>query len=105
MNRDVDRSAFGELCESIISSLSVGVISFDGNLKVIEANAQACDLIDVSGDIGESLRAGTDKNIWSDWDGQVRGVLTSGKKAEFEGVKYVRNGHSRLLNLMCAPLA
>ena len=104
MSREVERSAFGELSESIISSLSVGIVAFDPDLEVIEANAPARDYIDVHQTIGESLNSGTDTNIWSDWEGQVRYVLTTGKRAEFESVKYVRNGTVRLLNLLCTPL-
>ena len=58
MSRDVERSAFGEICESIISSLSVGIVAFDPDLEVIDANAQACDYIDVRRTIGESLNVG-----------------------------------------------
>lgn len=98
------KDGFKGLGASIISSLSVGVIAFDRDLKVIDANSHACSLIGVNSSIDSSLAAGTDNKIWHDWSSMLKSVISTGEKGVFKGVRYVIDGRSRLLDLSCTRL-
>jgi len=95
---------FAGLGASVVSSLSVGVVAFGPDLRVIDANSQARKLIKVGESIGKSLEDGTDSNIWQNWSGVLRTVVSTGKKGQFESVRYLFDGRSRLLDLLCSPL-
>lgn len=92
------------LGESIISSLSVGVVAFDRNLKVIQANKKASELIEINDYVDRSLAGGTDSNIWNDWSAILKSTIESGQEGDFEAVKYRLKGAEKLLDLICAPL-
>lgn len=55
-----DHLRFGLLGKSITQLLPIGVVIFDGDLKIIEANAEAAKLIKLDNTIDKSLAAGTD---------------------------------------------
>jgi len=96
----------GLLGKSIIQSLSIGVVAFDQDLKVIEANSQAAKLIELSDYIDKSLAKGT--NIAGtrglDWTQQLKSVLSKGKTRSFDIVGYTANGKTKLLRILCTPL-
>ncbi len=96
----------GLLGKSIIQSLSIGVVAFDRDLKVIEANSQAAKLIELSDYIDQSLAKGT--NIAGtrglDWTQQLKSVLSKGKTHSFDSVDYTVNGKTKLLRILCTPL-
>jgi C4-dicarboxylate-specific signal transduction histidine kinase len=104
------RDTFGDkdldfhVLESIIESLSAGIVAFDTDLKVIKANDRARQLIDLQGQIDESLAKGTDSRIWGDWAGLLRCVIKDGNTSEFEAVKYELANNKRLLHIVCTPL-
>jgi len=93
-----------DLCLSIIESLSIGVVAFDRQLKIILSNSQACKLIDVGDYIDQSLASGTDSNIWGNWTELLKSAISEGQKSEFESVRYNLNGRKRLLHIVCTPL-
>ena len=99
-----DGGGFGRLGASIISSLSVGVVAFGCDLKVIDANIQAYKMIRMDGSVAAALQAGTDDNVWQDWSAILKSVISSGDRGVFEGVRYVNDGKSRLLDLSCTRL-
>ena len=92
------------LGESIISSLSVGVVAFDRKLKVIQANKKASKLIEINDYVDRSLASGTDSNIWNDWSAILKSTIESGQEGDFEAVKYRLEGVEKLLDLICTPL-
>ncbi|HUS72812.1 MAG TPA: ATP-binding protein [Sedimentisphaerales bacterium] len=101
-----DHLIFGLLGKSIVQSLPLGVIVFDSDLKVIEANSRAAELIELGEHIDKSLAKGT--NIPGiqglDWATQLKSVVSSGKTLEFDSVNYTLNGKTRLLQILCRPL-
>ena len=105
--RQQDRSAkfdVRNLGQSIIASLATGVVAFDDKLKIIQANSHAAELIDLEEYIDRSLAKGTDKNIWGDWTKLLNSVIATGRKAEFEAVKYSFENKKELLHIVCTPL-
>jgi len=100
------RLKLGLLGKSIIQSLSIGVVVFDRDLKVIEANSHASKLIELSDYIDQSLAKGT--NITGvqglDWTQQLKSVLSEGKTRSFDSVGYTTNGKTKLLRILCTPL-
>ncbi|UCC97457.1 MAG: PAS domain-containing protein [Phycisphaerales bacterium] len=99
-----ENTGSGPLGESIVQSLPVGVIAFDAELKVIEANAQAARLLELSDYIDKSLAEGTDEKIWLGWTDQLRSAVAAGESLLFDDVAYTRNGKTRLLRIACSPL-
>ena len=95
---------FEELGESIIESVCPGVVAFDRDLKVIQANKEARKLIDVGEYFDQSLANGTDKKIWDNWSRLLKDMINAGKKSEFDLVKYSHNDQTRLLYIVCSPL-
>jgi signal transduction histidine kinase len=101
---NADRSGFGQLGESILQSLPVGIVAFDQDLKILRANAQATKLIDLGGHIDKSLAKGTDEKIWLGWTQQLTSAISAGKPCRFDDVSYTSDGKTKLLRIVCAPL-
>ena len=99
-------SELGLLGKSIIESLPIGVVAFDRDLKVIEANSQAAKLIELSEYIDKSLAKGTNSagTRGLDWTRQLKSVLSKGKTRSFDSVGYTSNGKTKLLRIVCTPL-
>lgn len=99
-----DQSGSGLLGRSILQSLPIGIIAFDPDLKIIEANPQATKLIDLGDDIDRSLAKGTDDKIWLGWTEQLKSAIATGKTCRFNDVGYTSNGKTKLLRIVCTPL-
>jgi len=99
-----NQAGFSGLAESILSSLSVGVVAFDLDLKVRGANAEARRVIDLGECIDSSLAAGTEERVWGDWRVFLRAATVDGKRGEFARVKYQSCGRQRLLHIVCMPV-
>jgi len=99
-------SGLGRLGKSIIESLPIGVVAFDQDLKVIQANSQAAKLIELSDYIDKSLAKGTNSagTRGSDWTGQLKSALSKGKTCRFDSVGYISNGKTKFLRIVCTPL-
>lgn len=92
------------LCETILSALPIGVIAFDHDLKVINANEMAARLISLSDYIDVSLSAGTDAKIWRDWKAELKRAVSTQCPCHFDHVAYNIKGKARLLSIICVPL-
>jgi two-component system, NtrC family, sensor kinase len=103
-NRTLAEPGFEELGESIIESLCPGVVAFDRELKIIQANKEARKLIDVEEYFDQSLAKGTDEKIWGDWGRLLKEMISTKKKSEFDLVKYSHNDQTRLLYIVCSTL-
>ena len=99
-----DSSEFGPLGSLIFRSLPIGVIAFDPDLKIIEANPQAIKLIELGDYIDRSLAKGTDDKIWLGWTEQLKSAIARGKTYRFNDVGYTSNGKTKLLRIVCTPL-
>jgi len=99
-----DSSEFGPLGSSIVWSLPIGVIAFDPDLKIIEANPRATKLIELGDYIDKSLAKGTDDKIWLGWTEQLKSATSTGQTCRFNDVGYTSNGKTKLLRIVCAPL-
>jgi PAS domain S-box-containing protein len=99
-----DHSRFGPLGKSIVQSLPIGVVAFDQDLKIIEANRQAAELIELGDYIDKSLAKGTDDKVWLGWRQQLESAVSTGKPCRFDDVSYTSNGKTKLLRIICTPL-
>ena len=99
-----NNSRFGLLGKSITLSLPIGVVAFDKNLKIIEANPQAAKLIRISNYIDESLAKGTDDKVWEGWTQQLKEAISKKKIRSFNDVSYTLNRKTKLLRIVCTAL-
>lgn len=101
-----EKLIFGLLGKSIVQSLPIGVIVFDSDLKIIEANPQAAKLIKLGDFIDESLAKGTDNpgQAGPGWTEQLKSVVSAGKTFEFDSINYKLNRKTKLLQIVCTPL-
>lgn len=98
---------FGPLGKSVVQSLPIGIVAFDTDLRIIEANSQAGKLIDIGNRIDESLSKGCEnlKKPRPDWTQQLKSSLSTGKTSRFDDVGYTQNGGTKLLRITCMPSA
>ena len=101
-----DHSGFGPLGRSILESLPIGVVVFDSDLKIIEANPQAARLIKLGDYIDKSLAEGAEspESAAPNWTEQLKSAMSTGRTHGFDITGYVANGNTRLLQLVCIPL-
>jgi signal transduction histidine kinase len=99
-----DQSGFGSLGRSIFGSLPIGIVAFDSDLEILEANLQATELIELGDYIDKSLARGTDDKIWQGWTEQLNSTISTGKSLRFDDVSYTSEGKTKLLRIVCAPL-
>ena len=79
MAMDKNSQEFIQFCHSIMQSVPFGIVGFGGDLKIIENNQKAGELIEISEYIDKSLAFGTDSKIWADWGGELKASLESGQ--------------------------
>jgi len=99
-----EASSSPNLAESIIESLCPGVVAFDRQLRIIQANSRAAQLIDLGEYIDRSLAAGTDAKVWGNWTELLKSPIATGRKGDFKAVRYNFDGRKRLLHIICTPL-
>ena len=91
--------------DAVIRHLPIGVVVFDRQLKIIESNEAARELLQVAERIDESLQAGTASEQAGAWTEQLQGVLQARQAKSFDNVNYsYPNRLPRLLHLSCTPL-
>ena len=96
----------GSVGRAIFWSLPIGIIAFDTDLRIIEANPEAAKLIELGDYIDKSLAKGTDspKRPGLDWTQQLRSAISAGQPRIFDEVGYTLNGKMKLLQVVCTPL-
>jgi len=99
-----NRSEFVQFGDSILNSLPEGIIAFDSDLKIIWANSQAKELIDLGDYIDKSLAKGTDDKIWLGWTERLTLAVSKVKPCAFDDVGYTSDGKTRLLRIICTAL-
>lgn len=100
----MNRLKFENLGNLIIHSLSVGIIAFSRNMEIIETNQKARELLSLEDKIDASLNSGTDHAIWGDWKDRLAKIVDYGSHGNFNTVKYVKNGTTKLLDISCVAL-
>ena len=100
------RLGIGLVGKSIMESLPIGVVTFDSELRIVEANPEAARLIELEDTIDKSLSKGADgaDTAKPDWPGQFGLVVSRGKTFRFDRVTYTLNGKTKLLRIACTPL-
>jgi len=98
--------ALGLLGRSIVQLLPIGVVVFDSDLRIVESNSMAANLIELGDYIDKSLAKGTDnpEKARLEWSEKLKSALAAGQKRRFEGVNYVYSGGSRLLRILFTPI-
>ena len=94
----------GPLDEAIVQSLPLGIIAFDSDLKIIKANPEAIQLIEIDESIDKSLAKGTDEKIWQGWTKLLSTAISKDQTALFDDVDYICSGKKRLLRILCFTL-
>lgn len=89
---------------TIVQSLPIGIVAFDKDLKIVEANPEAEKLVELCENIDKSLAKGTDEKIWQGWTQQLISVISTGQAALFDEVDYTSNGRTRRLRIICSAL-
>jgi len=86
-------------------SLPVGLILFDGRLRVIRHNPAAAFLLAGQNDLGEALTRNTTETRQPGWPDVFRQILQDGTPQRFERIVFQREPQDeRVLNLQCIPL-
>ena len=81
----------------IIDSLPIGIIAFDPDLKIIESNPKAAEIIHIDAFIDKSLSDGTDEKIWQNWTTCLKECISAGKTCKFNEVEYTSKDKTKLL--------
>ncbi len=97
-------SGFDLSVTSIIRSIPLGIIIFNPDLKIVEANPPAADLIQLETYIDKSMAKGTDDRIWQSWTKHLKEVISTGKTYKFDEVEYNSNSKTKLLRVICTAL-
>jgi len=97
---------FGLIGRSIFQSLPIGIVAFDPDLRIIEANPQAGKLLELGNYIDRSLSKGTDSpgRPGLDWTQQLKSAVSTGQTSSFDEVGYTLDGKTKLLRIVCTPL-
>ena len=98
------KKAIDRLDTAILQSLSVGVIAFDSDMKIIKTNPLAKTLIELDDSIDKSLANGTDEKIWPNWTEPLTTVISTGQTALFDEVNYTSKGTTRMLRITCSAI-
>lgn len=94
----------GSSDKSIFQSLPIGVVVFDIDMKVLQANPRAAELIELGDYIDESLVGGTDARIWQGWTDHLKSAISTGVPCTFDDVSYTLGTRTRLLRIICTGL-
>lgn len=100
------RSDFGQFGKSIFERLPIGIVTFDRQLNIVEANPEAGKLIDLADRIDKSLERGADgvSAAEQNWSKRLKTVISTGRSSMFDNVGYTSNGKTKLLRIICSPL-
>jgi signal transduction histidine kinase len=97
-------SELREPSKSIIESLPAGLIAFDTDLRIIEANAEATKLIETGDYIDKSLAKGTDERIWQGWTEELRSAISKETISRYYDVENESGGRTKVLRIICSAL-
>jgi len=90
--------------KSILHSLPIAVVAFDKDLKIVQANSRASQLLYPDEHIDKALAKGTDEKVWLGWTEQLRSALSTSQPCTFDEVAYTLNERTTLLRITCTAL-
>ncbi|MBN2181323.1 MAG: hypothetical protein JW715_05380 [Sedimentisphaerales bacterium] len=97
-----NEKSFPELSlKEAIKYLPLGIVFFDLEMKILEANPHAAEIINLSEYIDKSLALGTDEKIWQNWTEILKRCISRGKTQKFDEVEYTLHDQKKHLNLTC----
>jgi signal transduction histidine kinase len=88
----------------LLQSLPMAIVAFDGDLRIIDSNARANEMLYPDDYIDKSLAKGTDDKTRLGWNEPLKKVLSSGEARTFDEVAYSFKGKTRLLRITCTAL-
>ena len=88
----------------LLQSLPIAIVAFDSNLKIIEANAAANEILHPDDYIDKSLAKGGGGTTHTGWTTPLKNALTAREVRTFDNVPYTFKGDTRLLRITCATL-
>ncbi len=96
---------FSDTGQRVFHCLSLGLVVFDEQLEIIEANPAAQFLVRGHTSVADALNAGTVDAQYQNWRESLRDVISKSREHRFPQVLY-RDEERRelLLNLLCIPL-
>jgi signal transduction histidine kinase len=94
----------GQMASTVIQNLPVGVVCFRTDLKIIDSNRCARQMLHETPDIVEALSTGTDPQIDGQWAPKLQQSLLSGETCAFNEISYHKNGRKSILQVTCSPL-
>jgi PAS domain S-box-containing protein len=103
-HRPKDGLNLGPLAKSLFDSLPVGIVTFDPDLKITNANALAATLIHLDERIDKAMESGTDKELGRNWTEQFSLVISKPRVRRFDSVTYAAKGRTKMLRIICTPL-
>ena len=89
---------------SILQSLPMAIVAFDQDLRIVDTNARANEMLYPDDYIDKSLAKGADDKTRLGWSEPLKNVLSSGEARTFANVAYTFKGKTRLLRITCTPL-
>ncbi len=93
---------FSSIVLSVLDSLDIGFIVFDGDCRIQYATASATELITLTDKIDTSLSCGTEPKV--NWSQFLSEVLNQGQVERFHSIRYHHNQHSKHLDIACCPI-
>lgn len=100
----MEKRKFINLDESITQSLSVGIVAFSRDLKIIETNKIAEEILVESSSIDKALSLGNPSSDWPDWKLELISMLEVGQRRKHDSIPYSNGDKNWLLDIICVPL-
>ena len=98
----------GLLANSIFQSLPFGILIFDKDLRIIEANPQAANMVELGQFIDKTLETEVRNfpTLEKNWSGQLQSVISKGTSLNFEGLQFTRKNKNKIrtIKIICSPL-
>jgi signal transduction histidine kinase len=96
---------FSETGQRVFQCLSLGLVVFDDQLKIVQYNPAAEFLVAGHASVADALTAVTVDAHYQNWREPLRDVVTNARQHRFQQVLYRDEEHRELLlNLLCFPI-
>lgn len=89
---------------SLLQSLPLAIAAFDGDLRIVEANVRAREMLAPEDYIDKALAGGIAETTESSWAESLKKSLSGGETRAFDNVGYALDGKTLVLRITCIPL-
>jgi signal transduction histidine kinase len=104
-SRHNNTSEIHSLSDALLEILPIGVVTFDGDLRIIEANKSARKIIDLQKFADKSLACVNDPDNNSiNWAKLLNKIITSGDTQVFDNLRYVNDSGIKIFKITCTAL-